>query len=92
MVENPWPIVVVEWLDSAGNANWMAAGKAQDMRLSHCVSVGFLMRNDDEQVVLSQSFDPPTAGSDETVTNVMHLLCIPKIAVTNVRRLVEPSA
>ncbi len=82
-------VVLVDWLDSAGQAHWISESRAKEMNLSHCTSVGFLMRDDAEQLVLAQSIDPPGIG--EELMNVNHVLAIPKIAVTYVCEIYKVS-
>lgn len=54
-----YPIVRVTWIDSmVANARWMGGVDERDLineDLPVCESVGFLLRHDEQQVMLAQS-------------------------------------
>lgn len=70
--------VLVEWLDSNTVHGWdMSDGS--DRSVAHCSSVGFLLREDDEQVTIAQSIS--------TLGSVMNTLTIPRPAVVRMKIL-----
>lgn len=71
----------VEWLDSAGLSRWTPIKELQRRSLvSRCLSVGFVLKEDDDQVTLLQSLDPGQLEGDDD--NGDNTITIPKIAIT----------
>jgi hypothetical protein len=70
--------VFVTWVDSSGAGHWMDADfAASKVRAGPIYTVGYVLREDDEEIVLVQSLD---FDND----NVGHTLAIPKVAVLDV--------
>lgn len=79
-----WPLVRVEWIDSAGaGSGWQRVKAAETIRPSRAVSVGFLIHEDDDcltvagHVVVMQDTDPDDGGQ----TDVDGAIVIPKCCV-----------
>ena len=68
-------IVYVEWIDSSSNHGWCDAGDAavHDLR---CVSIGFLIAENDASITVAASQCVPTGSVDAPIT-------IPLVAITN---------
>lgn len=75
-------LVYLEWIDSAGDNNWQMLG-SRTPGYMYCMSVGWIVREDDVCIMLAASLatesrgDPPGMGSE--------WIDIPKVAIT--RRL-----
>jgi len=74
--------VEVEWLDSATQMQWLPLTHYLDPRRIGplpCTSVGYLMRHDDEAVVVVQSLAENDSAADS--------ISIPTACVQKIRRL-----
>ncbi len=70
--------VFVKWVDSCAAGNWMDANHAASkIKATAVVSVGYVLRDDDVELVLAQSLD-------DDCTNVGHVLTIPHVAVVGI--------
>jgi hypothetical protein len=82
-----WPIVEVEWLDSIGSARWRELGELlelQDDRFLRHHSIGYLVQETDESVLLLGSFqDEIDDGATELSRNVEAGTKIPKVAIVS---------
>lgn len=85
-------LLAIEWLDSHGFAGWNRLDELERLgrRTMTCVSVGFLVVETDDVVVLASSlsawFDPDIAvGAKGDIS-------IPKVAITRRRALRWPIA
>jgi len=65
----------VEWVDSACVTGWTSLSDLDDGGISECTTVGFVLREDDTQVLLIQS-------EDHRHGNLDSVMAIPKVAVT----------
>ncbi len=72
-----FPLWRVEWIDSTNRGGWQEAGK--DLDLSKCITVGFLVKDNDERVVIASSID----DNDE----IANLTAIPRQVVTKMERI-----
>ena len=73
------PIVIIEWVDSCSDDGWMKVPKAKEHTVSHCTSVGYLIKKDKEQVCIVQN-----TSDTESVGDIM---AIPRKAVTKITTL-----
>ena len=80
--EKDHPLVRVDWEDSTGVRHWMGNRAVSDLTPLDCVSVGWLLRDDEKAVTLVASYD----GQGEE-SNVDGIQCIPRSAVRKVERL-----
>ena len=77
--ENDMKLVMVEWEDSAFINGWLSRQQAQDCDVSHCVSIGIVVRDDDNVVAISLGV------SDNG--NVCDGISIPKSCIKRIREL-----
>lgn len=70
-------IVYLEWVDSGWRSGWMSREDAMDSKVYVCSTVGFMLTEDDNIVVVSQSIGK-AGGTDD----VQAMLSIPKVAIT----------
>ena len=83
--ESAHPMVRVEWRDSANMGRWRPLSDVKDEpAYLDCVSVGFLLREGDDGVLLAGTHDTQKDPGDTNV-NAPHV--IPKGAVTSIKRL-----
>lgn len=76
----------VEWMDSATTHGWIEAENVcKTSRIGHCCTVGFLVDEDAEQLVLALN-----AACDENTCPVGDIIAIPKCCIT-VRRTSAPT-
>jgi hypothetical protein len=73
-------LIIVEWVDSNGDSRWHNKHDAACSKISHCWSVGALLSQDEEQIVIAPSGDP-------AIGNVLYELAIPRVAVKRIREL-----
>lgn len=82
----PHDLVLIEWVDSGQPIpgwQWLAD---VGQRLAHrCVSVGFLVQDDDQAKVLAPNLAASVA--DEEWDQASGLFTIPTVAVVNIQRL-----
>ncbi len=50
-------LVMVEWVDAMGDANWQTHYEATKQGLCRCTNVGFILYSDEERVVIGSQFD-----------------------------------
>lgn len=72
-------IVFLEWKDSCHNEGWQKERDSLTDRISHCQSVGFLLRSSKKDVLICQS-------SSDT-GNVSETLCIPRSCIEKITYL-----
>ena len=72
-------MVYVEWMDSFGRSGWAPLESLRAERPSKVVSVGFVLRENDEAVLIVQSLSDHDNGDNSIV--------IPKVAITKMRRV-----
>ena len=71
-----YPIVYIEWLDSFGTWSWAPLELGQGVRPTKCMSVGFLIKDEEGFVTLATSFQ---TGDEEAVNGT---ITIPTGAIT----------
>ena len=81
------PLVIVTWVDSAqATPGWEFVSDYRPRAPIRCASVGWLMQDDDEAVVLAQS----CGDIDEVYgAQAAGLKTIPKVAVSGIQHLTE---
>ena len=85
-------IVVVDWVDSAHgfSISQMEQQDAGSFQLSRCMTVGFLLLDADDRIVLGFTrFDRPEDA--DYVPDYRDVLAILKVAVLSMRGLHDPS-
>jgi hypothetical protein len=84
-----WSLVQVLWLDSADpNDSWVRASDWSEVGQLDCVSVGWLIGEDSEAVVLASHISDP----EEEVPRANGIMAIPKRAILGARRLKTTTA
>ena len=81
-------MVVVDWLDSATghHTSQMEQQDAAKFTLSQCMTVGFLLFEGDDRVVLGSSrFDRPEDA--DYIPDYRQVIAIPKVAVLSMKVL-----
>lgn len=70
-----YPLIVVEWVDSCGlkGGHWGSTEDAKQLTPSDCRSVGWLINETDDAIVLAAHVTPHHVSGE---------MCIPKVAVT----------
>lgn len=79
-----WPLVYVEWRDSCAAQGWQSPEDLKEFAPSSCRSVGFLLRETDDHLLLAPHVTEPDGADNRKVDGVM---CIPLEAVTARRSL-----
>lgn len=66
-----WPmsgrIEEIEWTDHAGGSGWSSRENYEKDGISHCRSVGYVLREDARQVTLMQSMDSTCGKIDSSI-------------------------
>lgn len=75
-------IVQVRWLDSWAEHGWRPVTEGASLEPDHCVTVGFLMHESDELMVIAQSISVD-------IPNGAGWVSIPKVSITERRTLKE---
>lgn len=78
--EQEYELRLVEWIDSSGMPGWNDYDETDNHGFSRCESVGFVVREDETQVMLA-------AGIDHQHGNVCDVTSIPKVAITSEKTL-----
>ena len=73
-------LVLVEWVDSCGENRWHAKRDAASLAISRCWSVGAVISENDDQIVIAPNGDP-------AVGNVLYEMAIPRAAIKRMRNL-----
>ena len=76
--------VAVLWHDSAGTPGWATTQEVEDLGMAVCESIGFLIREDDTQIVIALS-RTVTAG----MKPFADFCVIPRCSVQSIKVLVE---
>ncbi len=71
---------LIEWIDSTGMAGWQPSDEVLGLSVSTCVSVGFVVKEDETQVLLAASID-------RMYENVSDVTAIPKVCIVIDRTL-----
>jgi len=69
----------IKWVDSAGNASWTSVAEVLRDKLKLIESVGFVLNETDDCVVIVGNIDE--AQDDEHMTHIAHHMFIPKVAI-----------
>ena len=77
------PMVRVEWLDSWSEHGWRPVSEGAELGPDHCVSVGFLINDAPDRLVLAHSVSTE-------IQNAAGWLTIPKVAITKQTMLRAP--
>lgn len=80
-----YPLVIIEWEDSAQAApqwQWLSDFSAPSM--ARCLSVGFLVKNDDNEKSLAISMANP---HDEDSAQIAGIITIPTKCITRMEKL-----
>ena len=83
-------LVIIEWVDSRRpDAAWKRVADHQEWTACKCVSVGFLIADDNEKKVLA-----PNMADIDDASNIQHAgeIVIPSACVLSIKRLIETSA
>lgn len=73
--------VEVSWVDSNfGGNGWLPIAVAKDLPLSRCISIGFLVYEDDEKIILTTSHEQ----DEDACAGIM---VIPKVCIKETREL-----
>ena len=87
-VDANFKLVLVEWVDSFHlEAGWHWLEDLPERRLGHCHSVGWVIREDDEQISLSETISD--VGDSHQVSGIV---TIPVCAITKRKTLTSSSA
>jgi hypothetical protein len=84
------PLVIIEWVDSGQPVSgWQWLETLDRRRPQRCVSVGFLIQDDEESKVLAPNLS--ASGGDNEWDQASGLITIPTAAVTKMGRLIVSS-
>jgi hypothetical protein len=83
--EGEHPMVRVEWEDHTSLGGWQTMGEVGKETALGCVSIGYVVREDEKMMVLAGSFD--TKYTDGRGHDVNHCHIILKSGVLKVERL-----
>ncbi len=72
------PIVEVTWLDARAEEAWIDIDEAKEQRLYTCVSIGYLLHEDEDKLIIIQS----QALNQNTIAG---LSVIPKSGIQSVK-------
>lgn len=76
-VKVPTDAIWVKWIDSCGQEGWTSQSDVDDLHPAHIMQIGYLLREDDDCIVLS-----PTAKDGGAHTTPYHApIAIPKVAI-----------
>ena len=75
-------VVYIEWLDAETNMGWMPKIEESKRPLTKCKSVGFLIGDYEDRVIVAASYDPDN-------DNVNSVTVIPKVGITLQKEIVE---
>jgi hypothetical protein len=81
----------VEWIDSAGGTRWMQLSEIVGNGPDRCFSVGYVLRETDDQLTLLQSLAPHDDHQDYGQSGDNYIV-IPKFAITKSRTLRKAKA
>lgn len=84
-------LVLIEWMDSGQPIpGWQWLSDFEPRRAHKCVSVGFLLQDDEKTKVLAPNLG--ASSGDDDWDQASGLLTIPTTAVTKLERLTSASA
>lgn len=82
----PYPIVAIEWIDSAGDDEvWVKPSKVERRAASTCHSVGYLVDRHEYALTLAQSLGMAEEG--DGIEELGNILTIPVGCVVSMRTL-----
>lgn len=76
-------IILVEWVDSGSSDRWSSLDEIELKKRNLCISCGFLIKEDNEWLVLALSYDPDSG-------DYQCWLEIPKVAIKKKRHINGP--
>jgi hypothetical protein len=83
-------LVVIEWVDSGQPIpGWQWLSEIDPRRAHKCVSVGFLIQDDEQTKVLAPNLG--SSNGDEDWDQASGLITIPTVAITKLERLTSAS-
>lgn len=83
-------LVLVEWVDSGQPIpGWQWLADIEQRRSHKCVSVGFLLQDDEQTKVLAPNLG--SSSGDEDFDQASGLMTIPTAAITKIERLTSSS-
>lgn len=74
----------ITWLDSSTHGGWHHAHEAENAQPQECVTIGFILEDTDDRVVVAQSIC-------EAIGHIGNILVIPGSLITNIVHLKEVS-
>jgi len=74
------PIVLLTWNDSESLSGWVSELECRNMSVSGCFTVGFLVEENDDVVIVSASHDLKNENFESPIA-------IPKFAIDEIRYL-----
>ena len=84
-------LVLIEWVDSGQPIpGWQWLSDLDPRRPHKCVSVGFLVQDDEQTKVLAPNLG--SSSGDEDWDQASGLITIPAVAITKLERLTSASA
>jgi hypothetical protein len=90
-MSNQPPLVLIEWLDSGQpTPGWQWLTMLEPRRGHRCVSVGFLVQDDEHAKVIAPNLG--ASGRDDEWDQASGLITIPTPAVTKLERLTSSAA
>lgn len=90
MPEQP-PLVLIEWVDSGQPIpDWQWLDGLERRRAHRCVSVGFLVQDDEQTKVIAPNLG--ASGGNDEWDQASGLITIPSLAVTKLERLTFSTA
>ena len=75
-------VVWIEWVDSSTTFGWQSMERLKEREDLRCTSIGFVTREDDEQIAITTSRTCHGAAAD--------VFTIPKVAITGMWEVTIP--
>ncbi len=89
MADSP-QLVLIEWVDSGQPVpGWQWLSEIDPRRAHKCVSVGFLVQDDEQTKVLAPNLGASSGGEDWDQAS--GLFTIPTVSITKIERLTSSS-
>ena len=73
-----YPRIEVKWLDSCHHQGWHEISETKNYHPAHCRSTGYLIRNDDKEILMAMNLQSTNAGD---------FMSIPKCAIKEMKEL-----
>lgn len=77
-------LLLIEWLDSASFDSWTATDTLRKLKPSACQTVGFLLSEDEDYIVLAGSY-----AANSHNDSACGAMCIPKCCITSQREMTD---